>query len=64
MPGCIGRAHALQALGHQDAVVGIELDHVGHRAQGHQVQQAVQARLGLGIEQAALAQLGAQASST
>ena len=42
-------ADALQALRHQPAVVGVELDHVGHGAQRHQVEQAVQPRLrGLG----------------
>jgi hypothetical protein len=53
-------AHALDALRDQDAVVGVELDHVGHRAQRHQVEQVVQLRLGLGVEHAAPAQFGAQ----
>jgi hypothetical protein len=35
-------ADALQALRHQAAVVGVQPHHVGHRAQGHQVQQRVQ----------------------
>jgi hypothetical protein len=51
-------AHALQALRDQPAVVGVQLHHVGHRAQRHQVQQAVQPRLPPGGEAAALAQLG------
>jgi hypothetical protein len=53
-------AHALQALRHQDAVVGVELDHVGHRAQRDQVEQRVQLRLVGGVEHAAAAQFGAQ----
>ena len=38
-------ADALQALRHQAAVVGVEPDHVGHRAQRHQVEQGVEPRL-------------------
>jgi hypothetical protein len=53
-------AHALQALGHEDAVVGVELDDVGHRAERHQVEQMVELGLVLGVEHAAPAQLGAQ----
>ncbi|MCY1544970.1 hypothetical protein D9M68_808850 [compost metagenome] len=34
-------AHALQALRHEAAVVGVELDHVGDGAQRHQRQQRV-----------------------
>jgi len=51
---------ALQALGHQAAVVAVELDHVGHGAQGHQVQQGIELRLVGCIENATLPQLGAQ----
>ena len=53
-------ADALEPLRHQAAVVGVELDHVGHRAQRHQRQQRVQLGLVGLIEHAALAQLGAQ----
>ncbi|MCY1215315.1 hypothetical protein D9M72_271580 [compost metagenome] len=54
------RAHALQALGDQQAVVRVQLDHVGHRAQRHQVRQRVQARAAVGRVHAAPAQFGAQ----
>ncbi len=37
-------ADARQALVHQDAVVGIQRHHVGHAAQGHQVEQLAQVR--------------------
>ena len=47
-------ADALQALGDQPPVVGVELDHVGHGAQRHQRQQAVELGLGLLVEHAAL----------
>ncbi len=53
-------ADAFQALRHQAPVVRIELDHVGHRAERDQRQQAVDAWLGLQVEGAARAQLGAQ----
>jgi hypothetical protein len=53
-------AHALQALRDEDAVVGIELDDVGHRAQRDQVEKAVELGLRLCIEYAAPAQFGAQ----
>ncbi len=39
-------ADARQALVHQDAVVGIQRHHVGNAAQGHQVQQLGEVRLG------------------
>jgi hypothetical protein len=55
-----GGAHALDALGDQDAVVGVEFDDVGHGAERHQVEQVVQLRLGLRIEHAAPAQFRAQ----
>ncbi len=54
------RADAPEALCDQAAVVGVQLHHVGHRAQGHQGQQAVQARLSLKTEDPARAQFGAQ----
>ena len=38
-------ADALQALRDQAAVVGVEPDHVGHRAERDQVEQRVEARL-------------------
>ena len=48
MPGCMRpRADALQALRDQDAVVGVELDDVGHGAERDEVEQAVEPRLGL-----------------
>ncbi len=53
-------AHALQTLRHQAAVVGVKLHHVGHRAQCHQRQQAVDLGLVLRREPTARAQLGAQ----
>ena len=53
-------ADALQALGDQAAVVGVEADDVGHRAQRDQVEQGVEPRLLGGAERAARAQLGAQ----
>ena len=39
-------ADALEALRDQAAVVGVELHHVGHGAQRHQVEQRVELRLG------------------
>jgi hypothetical protein len=57
-------AHALQSLRHQDAVVGVELDDVGDRAQRHQVEQRIELGLGLAIEDAALAHSARSASST
>ncbi len=39
-------ADALQPLAHEDAVVGIERDHVGHGAQRHQVEQLAEVGLG------------------
>ena len=53
-------AHPAQALGHQSAVVGVELDHIGHGAQSDQRQQCVQPRLVTRVKHAALAQLGPQ----
>ena len=53
-------ADAPQALGHQAAVVGVELDHIGHGAQGDQGEQRVKLRLGGGIKNAACTQLGPQ----
>ena len=53
-------AHALQALIDEDAVVAVELDHVGHRAERDQIEQGRKIRLlALIVEPAALAQLGA-----
>ncbi|MNU84249.1 hypothetical protein D3C71_739620 [compost metagenome] len=53
-------AHALQALRDEQAVVGVQLDHVGHRAQRDQIGERVQARPAIGGVDAAAAQLGAQ----
>ncbi len=51
----------LQALGDQDAVVVVELDHVGHGAQRHQIEQLGQVGLGRAPSKAPRsAQLGAQ----
>ena len=35
-------SHALEALRHEAAVVGVELDDVGHGAEGHEVEQAIE----------------------
>ena len=54
-------AHALEALRHQAAVVGVELDHVGHGAQRDQRQQGVELGLCLRASNTPrCAQLGAQ----
>ena len=53
-------AHALQALRHQAAVVGVELDHIGHRAQCYQRQQHVELGLRRGFKATPQAQLRAQ----
>jgi hypothetical protein len=53
-------ADALEALRHQPAVVGVELDHVGHGAQRDQVEQRVQPWLGGGVEAPAPTQFGAR----
>ena len=53
-------ANPLQALCHQAAVVAVEADDVGDRAEGDEVEQRVQSRLLRDRELAALAQLGAQ----
>ncbi len=45
---------------HEAAVVGIELHHIGHRAQRHEIEQGVEPRLIRGREDASLAQLAAQ----
>jgi hypothetical protein len=58
-PG-LALADAGQALGHQQAVVGVQPHHVGHGAQGHQVQQVGQVGFRLSREGAAFAQLRAQ----
>ena len=54
------RANPLEALRYQSAVVGIELDHIGHGAQSHQRQQGVEFGLLLGGKCASRTQLGAQ----
>ena len=54
-------ADALQTLRDQHAVVAVELDDVGHRAERDQIEQAVQTRFGTRVvERAAAAQFGAQ----
>ena len=53
-------ADALEALCDQATVVGIELHHIGHSAQGHQIQQLVQSGLAAFIEYAALSQFSPQ----
>jgi hypothetical protein len=53
-------AHALQALFDQQSIVGVELDHIGHRAECDQIQQVAQVRLGLFAEDARAEHLGAQ----
>jgi hypothetical protein len=53
-------AHPLQTLRDQAAVVGVEPDDVGDGAERDQVEQRVEARLVLGRERAAPAQLAAQ----
>ena len=54
------RAHPLQPLGHQPAVVGIELHDIAHRSQRDQGQQGIKLGLIVSVELPALAQLGAQ----
>ena len=57
----LARANARQALRDQDAVVGIELHHVGDGAQRHQVEELREVGLGAGrAERAAPAQFRAQ----
>ncbi len=53
-------AHTLEALRDQAAVVGVELDHIGHGAECDQREQRVDLRLCLCREHAALPQLRAQ----
>ena len=53
-------AHALEALGHQAAVVVVQAHHVGHGAQRDQGQERLQPGLAGLVEAAARAQLGAQ----
>ncbi len=53
-------ANPLEPLRHQAPVVGVELDHIGHRAQRHQRQQGVQLGLVVLLEHAALSQFRAQ----
>ena len=53
-------AYLLEAQGDQAAVVGVQPDHVGHRAQGDQGQQGLQTGLAGLVEAAARAQFGSQ----
>jgi len=53
-------AHALQALADQDAVVAVEFDHVGHRAERDEVEQVGKVWFGMIVEIAPFAQLGTQ----
>jgi hypothetical protein len=53
-------AHALQALADEDAVVAVELDHVGDGAQRDEVEQAGEVGFRALGKPAALAQFGAQ----
>ncbi len=52
--------HALQALTDQDAVVAVELDHVGDGAQRDEVEQIGEVGFGAVGKITALAQFGAQ----
>ncbi len=45
----IARAHTLEPLRHQNAVVVIKRRHIGHGAQRHQIEQAAQIRLGQAV---------------
>ena len=54
----------LQALRHQAAVVGVELDHVGHRAERHQRQQRVELGLRLRASNTPRARSSARSASS
>ena len=58
-PGAPG-TNTLQPLMHEDTVVGVQRHHVGHAAQGHQVQQFADVRLREGVVAAQAAQARAQ----